>query len=134
LQARAGDVSAVGDQVVAHLLGVLTTSAGTLAGIVVAADLTPTQVAHLDPKHVKGIVTTFGTAVSHCAILARSLGIPAVVGAGEDVLAVPDGTTILIDGSDGVLLVDPDAAVCAEYRVRAARQRHRAESLLARAA
>ena len=133
LQARAGDVRAVGDQVATHLMRAPTTSVGSLAGIVVAADLTPTQVARLDPQHVKGIVTALGTPVSHCAILARSLGIPAVVGAGEDVLAVPDGTTLLIDGSDGVLLVDPDPAVCAHYRLRAARQRHRAEALLTRA-
>jgi phosphocarrier protein FPr len=79
-------------------------------------------------------VTASGTPVSHAAILARSLGIPAVVGVGDAVLAVADGTTILVDGSDGVIIVDPAPDVCAHYRDRAATERLRAEDLLARAA
>ena len=71
----------------------------------------PPQAARLDPPRVAAIVTAVGTAVSHAAILARSLGIPAVVGAGDEVLAVPDGTTIVVDGSEGMVLVDPDPDV-----------------------
>ena len=83
----------------------------TLAGILVTADLTPTQAARLDPTTVLGIVTAAGSPLSHGAILARALGIPAVVGAGRDVLTVPDGTTILVDGTEGVVVIDPDPAV-----------------------
>ena len=72
-----------------------------VAGIVVTSDLTPTHAARLDPSTVLGIVMAAGSAVSHGAILARALGIPAVVGAGPDVLAVPDGTTIVVDGTAG---------------------------------
>lgn len=109
------------------------TSVANLVGIVVASDLTPTQVALLNPEKVSGIVTTLGTPVSHCAILARSLGIPAVVGVDEDVFSIPDGTTLLVDGSYGVLLVDPEEDVRAEYQDRAEKNRLRSEALLTRA-
>jgi phosphoenolpyruvate-protein phosphotransferase len=64
------------------------------------------------------------------AILARSVGIPAVVGAGDDVLSVPDGTTIVVDGTEGIVLVDPDPTVMARYRDRLAARRRRADTLL----
>ncbi|MHB8294877.1 MAG: phosphoenolpyruvate--protein phosphotransferase [Acidimicrobiales bacterium] len=96
----------------------------------VAGDLTPAQVALLDPARVGGIITARGAPVSHSAILARSLGIPAVVSAGDGVLAVPDGATMLLDGSTGVILVEPDAATRARYRRRAGAERLRAEELL----
>src|SRR5207245_527188 len=118
----------------AHLLGTMLGADSSPSGVVVAADLTPAEAARLDPAQVLGILTAGGTAVSHAAILARSLGIPAVVGAGEGVLAVLDGTTILVDGTGGVFIVDPDATVSDGYRARAADQRLHAESLLARAA
>lgn len=133
LRLRADDVRAVGDQVLGHLLGLATTVGTSAAGVVIAHDLTPAQVAGMDPARVVAIVTAVGSPASHSAILARSLGIPAVVGAGPEVLAAPDGTTILVDGSDGVVLVDPDPEVCARYRDRAANQRLRADDLLARA-
>ncbi len=69
-------------------------------------DLTPSQAARLDPTTVLGIVTAAGSPLSHGAILARALGIPAVVGAGHDVLDVPDGTTILVDGTEGVVVIE----------------------------
>lgn len=130
LRSRAADIRAVGDQVLAHLVGEPAATAETLEGVVVAADLTPTQAARLDPGTVLGIVTTAGSAVSHGAILARALGIPAVVGAGPDVLAVPDGTTILVDGTEGVVVIDPDAGAVERYRAKADGERRRATSLL----
>ena len=133
LRARADDVRAVGDHVLGHLLGGKATTDPSAAGVVVAADLTPAEVAVMDPSRVVAIVTALGTPVSHGAILARSLGIPAVVGAGDEVLGVSDGTTILVDGSEGVVLIDPDSDVRAQYRTRAADQRLRAEGLRAQA-
>ena len=133
-RARADDVRAVGDHVLAHLVGVTMSVDADAAGILVAYDLLPAQVATLDPARVVGIVTASGTPVSHGAILARSLGIPAVVGAGDAVLDVPDGTIILVDGSDGVVVIDPAPDVCARSRERAADQRVRADDLLARSA
>ncbi len=88
------------------------------------ADLTPTQAARLDPTTVLGIVTAAGSPLSHGAILARSLGIPAVVGAGLDVLAIPDGITFIVDGTDGVVVIDPDPTVW-EPTTAIERRRHR---------
>jgi phosphoenolpyruvate-protein phosphotransferase/dihydroxyacetone kinase phosphotransfer subunit len=130
LQTRAGDVRAVGDQVLADLLGHTAGPTHTLAGIVVSDDLTPTQAARLDPSKVLGIVTSAGSSLSHGAILARALGIPAVVGAGHDVLDVPDGTMILVDGTDGVVMIDPDPTILQQYRDKADGQRRHASILL----
>jgi phosphocarrier protein FPr len=130
LKARAEDVRAVGRQVLGHLSGVVGPTNTPLAGILVTADLTPTQAAQLDPGRVLGIVTAAGSPVSHGAILARALGIPAVVGVGQDVLAVPDGTTVLVDGAEGVVVIDPGADVVEEYRAKADGQRRHANKLL----
>lgn len=133
LQSRADDIRAVGDQVLAHLGGHASAAVHTLAGILVTADLTPTQAARLDPSTVLGIVMAAGSPLSHGAILARALGIPAVAGAGHDVLAVPDGTTILVDGTEGVVVIDPNATVNDHYRAKADGQREHANNLLATA-
>jgi phosphocarrier protein FPr len=133
LRARAEDVRGVGDQVLAHLLGV-ELGGDAAKGVVVAADLSPAQAARLDPNHVDGIVTAFGSPLSHGAILARSLGIPAVVAAGEDVLSVPDGTVLVVDGSAGTVVVDPSPAVLSDYLDRGTSQRRHAEMLIAAAA
>jgi phosphoenolpyruvate-protein phosphotransferase/dihydroxyacetone kinase phosphotransfer subunit len=133
LRTRAADVRSVGDQVLAQLLGI-ELGGGAAKGVVVTTDLTPAQAAHLDPAHVDGIVTAFGSPVSHGAILARSLGIPAVVAAGEDVLAVPDGTVLVVDGSAGAVIVDPSPETLADYLDRADAQRRDVQALIATAA
>lgn len=133
LRARADDVRSVGDQVLAHLLGVELDAGDTARGIVVSTDLTPAQAGRLDPAHVEGIVTAFGSPLSHGAILARSLGIPAVAAAGDEILAVPEGTVLVVDGSEGVVVVDPVPDVLADYRARAAADRRHVETLVAAA-
>ena len=94
-----------------------------------AADLSPMEAAALDPERVTAVVTAFGSPVSHGAILARSLGIPMVVGVGGDALAVTDGTTVVVDGSAGVVLFDPPPDTVREYVGRAAEARRRDEAL-----
>ena len=133
LRARAQDVRSVGDQVLAHLLGI-EFGGDAVKGVVVTADLTPAQAARLDPAHVDGIVTAYGSPVSHGAILARSLGIPAVVAAGEAVLTVPDGTVLVVDGTTGAVIVDPSPETLTDYLDRATAQRRQAETLIATAA
>ncbi len=83
LRARAADLRSVGDQVLAHLVGAPLGPPRTEGpGVLVAADLSPAETAGLDPEIVTGIATAAGGPTSHTAVLARSLGIPAVVGAG----------------------------------------------------
>jgi phosphoenolpyruvate-protein phosphotransferase/dihydroxyacetone kinase phosphotransfer subunit len=86
--------------------------------VLVARELLPSQIARLDPTHVAGIATAEGSATSHAAIIARALGIPAVVGLGEPLMAVPEGTPLLIDGEAGKVTVAPDRAGVAGFQAR----------------
>jgi multiphosphoryl transfer protein len=131
LQERAADVLDVGRRVVEALTGGsdLESAPGDPTGIVIAGELTPADAAALDPGRVTGIATAHGTATAHAAILARALGLPAVVGIGEALLAIEDGTTVLLDGDDGTVVVDPPADVqreAAGRRERMAARRARA--------
>jgi phosphoenolpyruvate-protein phosphotransferase len=119
LRARAEDVRAVGAQMLAALTGAPAATM-TGAGILITKELTPAQAAELDGDAVWGIVLAYGSPSSHAAILARARGIPAVVAAGPGVLSLPEGTTIVIDGNTGDLVVDPPPATLADYRRRAA--------------
>jgi phosphocarrier protein FPr len=76
----------------------------------------------LDRALVTGIVLAQGSPTSHSAILARSRGIPAVVGAGPQVLTIPEATMVALDGGTGRLVVDPDPVALAEFTTRAVEQ------------
>ncbi len=117
LRARAADVRAVARQVLLNLLGA-STPLSFQEGILVAPDLTPAETAHLDPKIVRAICTAFGGPTGHSAILAKSLGIPAVVGLGERILHVREGETLLVDGERGRVWAKPDASLLQEYSAR----------------
>src|SRR5207253_2490255 len=120
-QARADDLTAVARQVVAHLVGQPSTGKGVKdAGVLVAAELTPADTAGLDTTLVQAIVTVYGGPTSHTAILARSLGIPAVVGVGERILGVADGATLALDGAAGTVVVEPSPDVARDHLARAA--------------
>ncbi len=134
LQARAEDLTGVARQVVAALTGAVATETLSASGIVVAADLTPADTASLDRELALGIATAAGSATSHSAILARSLGIPAAVGLGEGLLSVPEGAELLLDGDAGTVHVEPDAELAAEYKRRAATREQAARSARAAAA
>jgi phosphoenolpyruvate-protein phosphotransferase len=89
--------------------------------IIVARDLKPSDTAHLNRAFVRGFCTAEGGPLSHTAILARNLGLAAVVGAGEDLLAqVADDEPLVVDGTRGVVVVDATEAECLEYERRAA--------------
>jgi phosphocarrier protein FPr len=79
-----------------------------------------------------GIVTAYGSPSSHSAILARSLGIPAVVAAGRQVLDLPEGTILALDGTNGTLLVKPDQDVVEQYRRRSGEEDRERNAALAR--
>ena len=132
LRARAADVEAVGRQVLVNLVhaeGARPSLGGP--GVLVAADLTPADTAGLDPGVVAGIATALGGPTSHSAVLARSLGIPAVVGLGPAVLEIEEGTTVIVDGESGILLPNPTPERVAEAAARA--ETFRASEAAARA-
>jgi phosphocarrier protein FPr len=131
LRERAVDVEDVGVRVLSHLQGAAETAAGE--GIVIAAELTPAQAAQLDPERVRGIAGARGGATSHAAILARALNIPAVVGLGPQILAVEDGTPLVLDGDAGTVQVDPGEEALSEAARRRDEARERAERLRATA-
>jgi phosphotransferase system enzyme I (PtsI) len=121
--ARALDVKDVGCRLLRILLGVpdTTLSAVQEPSIIVADDLTPSDTASLDPGLTLGFCTVHGGLTSHSAILARTLGIPAVVGLGESLLeCVFTQTPLALDGKDGVLVTEPASATVAEFEKRRA--------------
>ena len=106
---RADDLREVRDRLLRALLGVESADLSTVPdGTVLLADrLTPGDTVQLDPEAVEGIVTVTGGRTAHAAIIARSLSIPAVVGVGEALGVVTDGTELLVDGDRGEVVVDP---------------------------
>jgi phosphocarrier protein FPr len=120
LAERAADVDDVSRRVLGALAGGGAGAVMQAAGIVVADELTPRDTAALDPELVQAVATARGTATAHAAILARALGIPAVVGLGRSVLAIAEATPLLLDGQEGTVLVAPDEAQASSARSRAA--------------
>ncbi len=121
MQSRAADVIDAGNRVLRQLTGEPCTSLFLDApALIVAHDLLPSDVARLDPEKVLGLVTVAGGSTSHAAILARSLGIPAVVGAGPDVFTVAHGAEIALDGDTGRIWLAPDEAVREEIEIHRA--------------
>src|SRR5207245_5590826 len=113
-QARAADVDDVVEQLRRALHGLSDVPPlPSQPSIVVARDLAPSQTAGLDRTLVVGFATEQGTATAHTAILARALGLPAVVGIAGLVEAVADGQVILLDGDRGTLVIDPPAEALA---------------------
>ena len=108
---RAMDLSDVGQRVLRHMLGVADESPTTshVPSVLIADDLTPSDTAHLDPDLILGFITAKGGPTSHTAIIARAMGIPAVVAAGPAVLEIASGTACILDGFNGQLYLDPQA-------------------------
>lgn len=84
--------------------------------IIIAHDLLPSQTVLLDKRRVKGFATDVGGRTSHTAIVARAMGIPAVVGLGNITSEVSGGDTVIIDGNRGVVIIDPDEQQLVENR------------------
>ncbi|HEY8544336.1 MAG TPA: phosphoenolpyruvate--protein phosphotransferase [Acidimicrobiales bacterium] len=128
--ARAADIRDLGTQLLRELLGVGQPDLSTLdePSIIFAHDLTPSDTALIPPGMALGFCTMVGSAVSHTAILARSLGIPAVVGIGE--LEGLEGATAVLDGDAGTILLDPSEEEVASALAEIERQqRQRAEAV-----
>ncbi|WP_338727134.1 phosphoenolpyruvate--protein phosphotransferase [Haladaptatus sp. DJG-WS-42] len=113
---RADDLRDVRNRLVRILAGSERIDLAALpAGTILLAErLTPSDTAQLDPARVAGFATVEGGRTSHAAIFARSLGIPAVVGAGASIEDIQEGTEVVIDGTAGEVIVEPDEAVKAD--------------------
>jgi phosphocarrier protein FPr len=112
LQERVDDVVDVGERVLRLLAGNAPANLHlSESAILVATDLTPSDTARLDPTKVLGICTTSGSATSHSAIIARTLGIPAVLGVDAQVLHVADGILMALDGESGKVWVEPESYI-----------------------
>jgi phosphoenolpyruvate-protein phosphotransferase len=132
LAARVADLDDVRDRVVAILQDrPVTPPVPTVASVVVAHDLTPSQTAGLPRDRIAGIVTATGSPTSHAAILARSLGIPAVVGCEGVLEVVEDGAVVAMDGRSGVVIVGADDDTIADFEERARGEEKRRAELTA---
>ncbi|KQM20699.1 PTS galactitol transporter subunit IIC [Sphingomonas sp. Leaf24] len=134
LAERADDLLDLERQVLGELTGTqaeaMTFPTGT---ILLADDLLPSQVMAIDPASVIGLAVERGGPTSHVAILAATMGLPALVAIGAPLGAVADGATLILDADGGVLHVDPDAATLAEARAHADRRTADRDAALARA-
>ncbi len=122
LAARMADIREVGRRLVESLGKAESTGLEDLPAnaVIVADELSPADTALLDPKRVAGLATILGGVESHTAIVARSLGLPAVVAPPELLNAVENGDEIIIDGTAGRVIVNPGAASLAKYKKRRA--------------
>ncbi len=130
LRARAADVRDVRDRVLRALGGTAEPDAAP-DGILVVDDLVPADAAALDPARTPAVVLAAGSPTAHAVILLRARGVPAVVGVGAALVARARAATLLVvDGTTGEVLVDPDEPTLTAFRERAdARERRRGDAL-----
>jgi phosphotransferase system enzyme I (PtsI) len=120
LSTRALDIRDVSSRCLRNLLGITESPSAALKipSIIVAKDLTPSDTVLLNKDFVLGFCTAEGGSTSHTAILARGLGIPAVVGAGKNIEEIQSGENLVIDGDAGVIVINPDTDALKEFRNR----------------
>lgn len=117
LRERRSDIDSVGERLLRNLVGARQQSPAEVdhKAIIVAHDLSPADTMQLDKTKVIAFVTDVGGRTSHTAILARSLGIPAVVGLETVSTLIPAGLPLIVDGSSGLVILNPSAAIFREY-------------------
>lgn len=117
---KANDIIDLERRVLGHLMGEQTSRLAQLAApaIIVAHELTPSQAAAMDRGKVIALATDLGGRTSHTSIVARALGLPAVVGCQHVSALVEEGDTLIVDGNEGVVIVRPDAGTMRDYTSR----------------
>ena len=118
ISAREADIYDIEKRLLTQLIGGVADEVEHLKKevVIVAHDLTPTETAGFNRDFVKGFATEAGGRTSHTAIVARSLGIPAVVALEDLTSSVTSESTVVIDGNRGIVIVDPDDDMIAQYR------------------
>jgi phosphotransferase system enzyme I (PtsI) len=120
LKERISDIEDVGKRILKNLIGVQEKTLSDLKErvIVVAYDLSPSDTANMHKKNVIGFVTDIGGRTSHTAIMAKSLEIPAVVGLEKATAKIKTGDTMIVDGTDGVVIINPDKLTLKKYEAK----------------
>ena len=132
LAARVDDIREVGRRLVESLTGKKNRALTALPrnAVIVADELSPADTAALDPNNVAGLVTLFGGVESHTAIVARSLGLPAVVAQDDILTQARNGQAIVVDGIKGIVILQPSTKTLAAYRRRKVQLLREQKSLL----
>jgi len=117
LKSRAADIRDVGRRVLCHLLGIPVDDFLLDSPVVIiASDLSPSQTVSLEKGKVLGFCIEKGGPTSHTAILAKALGLPAVVGLGPEVLSIEPGSIVWVDGTRGHIIINPDDQALIVFR------------------
>ena len=116
-RARAADVRDAGKRVLRCLLGIRKSGLEALnePAIILARDLEPSDTAHMERTKVLGFVTMDGGPTSHTAIISKALSLPAIVGTGDTLEVIKDGDELVMDGKNGLILVNPDSETKEKY-------------------
>ncbi len=122
LKSRVADISQVSDQIMRQLMGAqdIKISDIRMRVILVAHDLTPADTSQIQLAHIKGFVTDRGGRDSHTSIIAKSLNIPAVTGLGTATINVQNDDILIVDGSSGLLIINPEEDTLFQYEARRA--------------
>ncbi len=119
LRERAADLEDVSNRVLRVLQNVETEVFDDLdKRIIVARDLTPSDTANLDKDKIIGFITEAGGRTSHSSIIARTIGIPAVVGVEGILDSIKDGDYVILDGEQGIVYINPESEVISEYKLK----------------
>ncbi len=131
LRTRAQEVREIGLRIVRSLTKTSYSGFDHLApdSVIIAEEITPADTALMDPRQVCGFATVLGGAEGHTAIMARSLGLPAVLGVADLISGVTSGETMIIDGSNGRIIANPTDKCLADYRRRRQALEREARSL-----
>ncbi|MGN0400805.1 MAG: phosphoenolpyruvate--protein phosphotransferase [Acetatifactor sp.] len=131
MRARAADIKDITERIIVNLQGTAETeNASDEPVIVVAEDLAPSETVQMDKEKVLSFVTIFGSPNSHTAILARTMGIPALVGTDISPEESLDGRLGIVDGAAGVLYVDPEEELLAQMTARREEEQEKRRLLL----
>jgi phosphotransferase system enzyme I (PtsI) len=120
LAARVEDIRVVGSRLIRNLVKMAYVPYASLSdgAIILAEDVTPADTALMDPRRVGGFAAVFGGPESHTAIMARALSLPAVLGVTNLVPRARPDAPVIVDGSEGIVIIDPAPATLAFYRER----------------
>ena len=121
MKERAADIKDVGNRILRNLMGGAVDEMSGLSEntIIVAHDLTPSDTAQLDRSKVAAFLTDIGGKTSHSAIMARTLEIPAVVGMEDITSSVKNGDNVIVDGGEGMVIINPSEDTIAQYKEKA---------------